>query len=128
MENQNLIRRQNVLFLDSDYELVCILSSFLSLQKFKVAQSKKAREALFKMRNQNFDVVIMDPKTTDDRSFFNGISEFAHKLQKPEIIVMSDDLNYQLPENISLTLRAILPKPFELETFWNLLVGSKNAS
>lgn len=121
MENQAPVRIRSVLILDSDYDLTCILSSFLSLQKFKVTQSKKAREALFKMRNQSFDLVIVDPRITDERQFFSGIEEFTSLKNKTNLVIMTDHLTYKLPQNLPLPLKAVLAKPFDLDSFWQAI-------
>ncbi len=121
MEKQTPTRSQSVLILDSDYDLTCILSSFLSFQKIKVAQSKRAREALFKMRNQRFDIVIIDPAMTDGHQFFSGLAEFTQLKHKPELVIMTHNLSYGLPKSLPLPLKSVLEKPFVLDLFWKAI-------
>jgi DNA-binding response OmpR family regulator len=113
--------RKSVLLIDNDQELLQILASFISVIGWKVARSSSIREGLYKLGNQKFDIIFIDPVKNDLNYFIRSFLEIKFRGKAPGLCFMTRDLEIKVPDEKLAVQPIVLPKPFNIEEFWTAL-------
>jgi DNA-binding response OmpR family regulator/DNA-binding ferritin-like protein (Dps family) len=115
-------KRQKILYVDDDRELSRITINILKEFFGEVVTAYDGLEGLEKFKNDRFDIVLTDLHT----SGINGIELTqaikAINYDKAVIVLSSFDENDELVELINLGVDGFLKKPFEAQTFFDLIL------
>jgi len=106
-----------ILVVDDDAIVIKSCRRILEAEGFEVTTVSSADEALEKIKNYDFDLVVMDVKMPKHDGIFL-MREFNKNWPEIPIIVMS---GYPTPETISDVIRLgaiqFIPKPFKPDEF-----------
>lgn len=113
----------SVLLIDRDSELTAILGSYLTALGYKVMFTNRVREALRKVANQRFDHIFVDPDLSPDNllPLIEDLETNGSLNHKTPVTLMTFDLDYMVPMPHVKRISSILPKPFSLAEFAELL-------
>ena len=121
--------KKNILIVDDDKNICHLLSEVLvgTFPGFKIMQAHDGADGLWKLRNQKFDLLIVDIKMPKK----NGLEliEYLRKNEKDdeeqsEIILISGFLDkHSVSEAVKLKVKNILQKPFTNERFVDMVRG-----
>ena len=108
-----------VLIVDSDTELAQIVSSYLTLNGYRVHVTKKAREAIGKIAMQKYSCIFLDPDLGDEdgADVLIAARDPAGLNSRTPFVIMSRSTSYTLRVDAISSVKAALEKPFELDDF-----------
>jgi two-component system, NtrC family, nitrogen regulation response regulator NtrX len=97
-KKRNVVGAKKILIVDDEPDIVALYSKALKDVGYQVTESRDGVQAMFKIRNSNFDLIITDikmPRLTGDQML---LSLLAHKNIKPQqpIIIFSGFVDLQL--------------------------------
>ncbi len=121
MQNIPLLKRQTLLLVEDDEELICNLADTLAIFFKNIITAKDGYEALEVYKNNTIDIVITDyvmPKM-DGNELCKKIRETDAKI--PLIIMSSHSDRDKLLKSIDLGLSSYLIKPIEYEQLMGAL-------
>lgn len=103
-----------LLIVDDDPDILDVLKQELS-DEFKVTTSERAVDALFKLNNQKFSMLILDIHLPDKNGDFvvdmlrSDVKHFSHEIP---IMVVSGHLDGEVITKIKSKVQGFLVKPF----------------
>lgn len=112
---------KKVIVVDDNEEICLVLKYFLKEEGYQTAVAYTGREALAKVKQKHFDVMILDVHLPD----IDGLKvlQSSHRLQPAmKIIMVSGDGNFALKEKaVALGAESFFEKPFDLKSVRKIL-------
>jgi len=110
-------KNKNILVVDDDVDLCNSIVSALHRDGFRPTGVTTAREAIFKLKNQKYDCLILDMRLENETGE-EVIEVIRHRKDSQNastpIIVVSGYLDKPLLVQVAKDIQAALVKPFEL--------------
>lgn len=112
-----------VLIADDDLDITDLLKTFLSANNFDCDIVNNGRDALSKIRENNYDVVLLDVMMPyiDGYHVAYEISNNSFKKQPLIIILTSRDTQFEKPIAKMSGAFEIIQKPFEIDNLLNVI-------
>lgn len=106
---------KKVIVVDDNEEICLVLKYFLKEEGYQAAVAYTGREALAKVKQKRFDVMILDVHLPDIDGL--RVLQSSHHLQPAmKIIMVSGDGNFALKEKaVALGAESFFEKPFDLK-------------
>lgn len=109
---------KSVLVIEDDVNLQNSLLKMLTLQGFKTMGTTEMRDALFRLKNQKYDCVVMDIRLGSSESGGAELIQFARERKdsmntRTPILVISGYLEKDLVQEIATYIQGALVKPFD---------------
>lgn len=128
MEDNSL----RILIADDDVEITELLNAFFSSQNYKCDIVNNGRDALIKVKENVYDVVILDvmmPYIDGYHVAYEITNSFELDKQPVVIILTSRDVEFEKPIAKMSGAYEIVQKPFELDKLMEVIRNSiKNRS
>lgn len=112
-----------VLIADDDLDITELLKSFLTSNNFECEIVNNGRDALSKIMEKNYDVVLLDVMMpyVDGYHVAYEISNKISQKQPLIIILTSRDIQFEKPIAKMSGAFEIIQKPFELDNLLNII-------
>ena len=120
------VAQHNVLVVDDDDAIRALVTRVLQRNQYAVEQASNGEEALTKLRQARFDVVLLD-LMMPVMSGFDVIDQLAIESPHQPVVVMSaaSDRDFQRVSNATV-VQSIIRKPFELSDLLEAVRRSAN--
>lgn len=117
-------RAKFVLMLERNIDLVKVVGPFLNSQNYSTFATGNPESALKKMDNQRYDLIVIDTSLGSRQiaDLIKRIAPVGSLNRTTNILVTTDDLSFELPEEQAARISKILVKPYELSD----LIGNIN--
>src|SRR5262245_59628627 len=105
---------------EDDDHVVSVLKAALEQENFRVVHTGNVNEVPFKLRNQLFDLIILDfwlGKGRTDEAIRRLRSTSQEVNQETPILVISGALDPTIVKSIVAHISGVLLKPFETDAF-----------
>jgi DNA-binding response OmpR family regulator len=108
---------QHVLVVEDEPTVAQLIADVLSDEGFLVEVLLDGRDAMERVAQKSFDLVICDMKmpNLDGQSFFRGLSQSKHGLQEKFLFVTGDVLGAKTHEFLEKHKLPHVAKPFQVE-------------
>jgi DNA-binding NtrC family response regulator len=113
------LKSKTVLIVDSDQELQSILAAALAIEGFRTVAIGRTRDAIGKLRMQKFSALFIDPQINQERTsdlFLSAMDPNGMNAKTP-LVLMSSNLDAEIPLEAVPAIKAYLQKPFNLDEF-----------
>lgn len=109
--------RSSILVVDSDGELLKIISSFLNSQGYRTNQTGRVREAVAKLALQKYALVLLEPNLSGDRGeeVMRAASDPHGLNARTPFVLLTKTVKYELPNDVLAQIKGIVLKPFQFE-------------
>ncbi|MBN23219.1 MAG: hypothetical protein CL678_18175 [Bdellovibrionaceae bacterium] len=114
------LEKKKIFIGEDESELRDSLVEYLESYNFQVVHSGRVSDSLFKLKNQKFDLIVLDirfPDGTADRVIHQIRSDKKDLNYATPILVGSGNLDMVLVQEIGNKINGALVKPYSLESF-----------
>lgn len=118
-----MAQKASVLIIESDHELVSILGAFFSSINYRVQKCSRVQEAIHKSDSQKYTVILLEAKMSPEKSenFLTALKTKGHPNYKTPVILMTKDVQHQMPPDAFTNVIYLLEKPFKLKELFYAL-------
>lgn len=118
--------RSSILIVDTDSELSKIVGAFLNSQGFRVNHVTRVRDAITKLSMQKYSAIVLEPHLSSgehgEEVIFGAIDPSGANHKTP-VVLTTNALNYELPNEILSQVQAIVTKPFQFDDLLGAIKG-----
>ncbi|MCB0421972.1 MAG: response regulator [Bdellovibrionales bacterium] len=111
-------RGKHLLILERNMDLVKIVGPFLNTQNYSTFATSNIESALKKMDNQRYDLLIIDSSIGQRQvsDLLKRIMPMGSLNRTTAILMTTNDLSFELPEEQANRITKVLLKPYDLPT------------
>lgn len=121
------LKGKKVLLVEDNTINVLVVSRFLQLWEMDIDTANNGEEAMIKIINQEYDIVLMDlymPKMTGDECVRRIRKLPNEKFRKLPIIALTADVGISNQQNFSVLFNGLISKPFESGELYEILCAN----
>ncbi len=108
---------KTILVVDGDQELQTILAAAFAIEGFRSVTLSRTRDAIGKLRFQQFSAIFLDPDIKSERTseILLSAADPSGMNTKTPVVIMTASLDTEIPTGVLTSVKAILKKPFNLD-------------
>jgi DNA-binding NtrC family response regulator len=114
---------KTICIVDADRDLLSLLAAALALEGIRVVAISRTRDALTKLSLQKFAAIVIDSDLKLERSsdvFLAAVDPGGLNARTP-IVVMTANLDSEVPQPATTAVKAVLTKPFNIDALFGTL-------
>jgi len=113
--SKSTLRGKAVLVVDDEPEITSLLAEVLSAQGCRVETASNGMEALRKLQEQAFDVIVSDLRMPemDGPGLYRAIGRYDSRLLRRIVFLTGDTLGHEIREFLEQTAAMSVSKPFD---------------